>query len=330
MEEKQSGQDPHSTKESRREGGDHGLGHPPKARDSSHLLVTPVLGSGTGKMSPLSWLESQWSSLESCKKSRLCSWSVHMQTCLLPVTTQRQKSENYLELWTACQACHRVPPPAHTGLLQLHWSRDCHCQRDCVLGESRTSRDAQLCLWSPKRNPLLACPSLCTVDRSKTSSRDEIIIANECLAAHIWEGVKPTLLIPTQPLTEGKTEIGTEVQPPNLRPWGCPKPRQRLPSHPGETALPWSSCFPPWGPTSGCDSRWAEEKLWLTPGSGLSPSNSSRAFHQGSSYHTPREDTTCAPLTPSPPITATGTHRLHRDVPTQGRTFKTGIGNCFT
>ena len=110
MEEKQSGQDPHPTKESRREKGDHRLGHPPKAGASSHLLVTPVLGSDTGKMSPLSWLESQWSSLESCKKSRLCSWSVHTQTCLLPVTTQRQKSENYLELWTACQDCHSAPP----------------------------------------------------------------------------------------------------------------------------------------------------------------------------------------------------------------------------
>lgn len=60
MEEKQSGQDPHPTKESRREKGDHRLGHPPKAGDSSHLLVTPILGSDAGKMSPLSWLENQW------------------------------------------------------------------------------------------------------------------------------------------------------------------------------------------------------------------------------------------------------------------------------
>lgn len=94
-----------------------------------------------------------------------------------------------------------------------------------MLGESRTSRDTQLCLSSLKRNPLLAGPYLCTVERSKISSREELIIPSECVVAHIWEGVKPTLLTPTQPLTERKTEIGTEVQPPNLRPWGCPKPR---------------------------------------------------------------------------------------------------------
>lgn len=73
---------------------------------------------------------------------------------------------------------------------------------------------------------MLAGPYLCTVERSKISSREELIIPSECVVAHIWEGVKPTLLTPTQPLTERKTEIGTEVQPPNLRPWGCPKPRQ--------------------------------------------------------------------------------------------------------
>ena len=186
-----------------------------------------------------------------------------MQTCLLPITEQRQRIENCLGLWPSCQDYPSVPPTICTGLLleplllqccsPLRWSLPLP-MRMCILGGNGGSLDTNLTSdQGGGSHCQLPCP--CTHSKgSEASFRVESAITRASNRVHNWVGVgsaqwcgtNPSRL--TQPLTKactiGKNETSTEMQPqteattdclytwerPNYLRTPCSSPR--APTHP--------------------------------------------------------------------------------------------------
>ena len=113
--------------------------------------------------------------------------------------------------------------------------------------------------------------------------------------------------------------------------WGeCPVVGDGAGLGPTLTAIapvPWDMALPQYGGGVG---NWAE-KPWLTPGSGSSSLVSGRNTYQvDRGHYTLRKDMSYVHIRSSTLMKSMGNmRRLCRDVPTQGHTFKTTMGNSY-
>lgn len=127
-------------------GGLHGLSNPPwEVNGLNHTLGFLVWGEpSTRRTSSLTWFENQWDWQGVYKKSRLCSWRVHIRS-LTPEEKVEEEEWNCQGLWPVSHGHHRLNGSPLQPLLLTsvapHKGEECHDQGECATVGHRVGSD---------------------------------------------------------------------------------------------------------------------------------------------------------------------------------------------